>query len=258
MQSSPGGGLTVTTDRGRILIAGAGPVGLAAALELARMGKPLRIVDARQVPSEQSKAIAINARTLELLEACGATERLLELGRKIPGLNFLRGDQVLFQISVLHNRASLQFYAALPQCRTERTLEQRLKELGVQVERSTELVGFSQDDGSVHRILCRHGIEQAFEASYLIGLSGVERSGRTYMTGIRPVYQFSTLDVGGSSIESDVLDARTWDRQKHVIGVVTDLSQNMKLKLEYTANLEDTGASQVNNAEWLGQLELKF
>ena len=81
------------------------------------MGRPLRIVDARAVPSQQSKAIGINARTLELLEASGVTERLLELGRKVPGMNFLRGDQVLFQIRFSSVAHRYNFMLALPQCR---------------------------------------------------------------------------------------------------------------------------------------------
>ena len=168
----------MVTDREQILIAGAGPVGLVAALQLARMGRPVRIVDARQVPSQQSKAIAVNARTLELLEASGVTERLLELGRKIPGLDFWRGDQILFRIRFSTIAHRYNFMLALPQCQTERTLEQRLNEFGVQVERSTELVGFSQDDGSVHCVLSRHGNEEAFEAAYLIGADGAHSTVR--------------------------------------------------------------------------------
>lgn len=133
------------------------------------MGRPLRIVDAREVPSQQSKAIGINARTLELLEASGVTERLLERGRRIPGLNFLRDDKILFQIRFSAIAHRYNFMLTLPQCQTERTLEQRLNELGVQVERSTELVGFSQEDDRVHCVLSRRGAEQVFEAAYLIG-----------------------------------------------------------------------------------------
>ncbi len=142
------------------------------------MGRPLRIVDARAVPSQQSKAIGINARTLELLEASGVTERLLELGRKVPGMNFLRDDQVLFQIRFSSVAHRYNFMLALPQCQTERTLEQRLNDFGVQVERNTELVGFSQEDGRVHGVLSRHGAEQAFEASYLIGADGAHSTVR--------------------------------------------------------------------------------
>ncbi len=162
----------------KILVAGAGPVGLVAALELARMGRSVRIVDARALPSRQSKAIGINARTLQLLESSGVTERLLALGRKVPGLNFLRDDRVLFQLRFSTIAHRYNFMLALPQCRTERTLEQRLNEFGVEVERSTELVGFSQENHCVHCVLSHRGSEQVLDASYLIGADGAHSTVR--------------------------------------------------------------------------------
>jgi hypothetical protein len=98
----------------------------------------------------------------------------------------------------------------------------------------------------------------AFEISYLLDLPGTERNGRKFLTGVRPVYEYSQLNVGGGGLNPNPIDARTWDRGKHVIGVVTDVSKNMKLKLEYAINDEETGNQDVNNNEWLGQLELKF
>ena len=71
------------SDARPILVIGAGPTGLAAALELARLGRPVRIVDQKATRSQHSKAIGVNARTLELLEASGATERLLATGLRI-------------------------------------------------------------------------------------------------------------------------------------------------------------------------------
>ena len=56
-----------------LLIVGAGPVGLASALELARRGIELRIIDKAETPSKLSKAIGVNPRTLELLEPSGAS-----------------------------------------------------------------------------------------------------------------------------------------------------------------------------------------
>ena len=68
-----------TTDTD-ILIAGAGPVGLAAALELARRGIEARIIDDGEAPTPESRALGVNPRTLELLGPSGATERLLAAG----------------------------------------------------------------------------------------------------------------------------------------------------------------------------------
>ena len=70
-----------------VLIAGAGPVGLTAALEPAGRGAAVRIFDREGSRSKLSKAIGINVQSLELLEPSGATERLLAAGIRIAHAN---------------------------------------------------------------------------------------------------------------------------------------------------------------------------
>ena len=64
-----------------VLIVGAGPTGLAAALELSRLGVDVRIVDRAGVPSATSRALGIQARTVELLRPRGVGDELLRLER---------------------------------------------------------------------------------------------------------------------------------------------------------------------------------
>src|SRR5262245_48299766 len=79
----------------RPLVVGAGPVGLGAALFLARQGRVPRVVEMRDQPSRQSKALAVNPRTLEILEPTGVTRRMLEMGSPIHGLRIHRRGQVI-------------------------------------------------------------------------------------------------------------------------------------------------------------------
>ena len=72
-------------DESSPLIVGAGPVGLGAAMLVARQGSPPRVIELRTEPSPYSKALAVNPRTLELLEPTGVTERMQELGEPIRG-----------------------------------------------------------------------------------------------------------------------------------------------------------------------------
>ena len=90
-----------------VLIVGAGPVGLAAAIELSRRNVAVRIIEVRSAPSTYSKAIGINARSLDLLEPSGVTERLLQLGHRIPGIDFQHPDGKLVQYRVRKGAASL-------------------------------------------------------------------------------------------------------------------------------------------------------
>ena len=67
------------------LVIGAGPSGLVAAIELARQGWRVRIIEKKESRGEESKALGINPRTLQLLEACEVTPRLLDVGRRVVG-----------------------------------------------------------------------------------------------------------------------------------------------------------------------------
>jgi len=77
----------------RPLIVGAGPVGLGAALSLARQGRVARVVEMRDEPSPQWRALAVNPRTLEVLEPTGVTSRMLEWGSRIHGVEFVHSEQ---------------------------------------------------------------------------------------------------------------------------------------------------------------------
>ena len=68
-----------------VLIVGAGPTGLTAALELSRMGVSVRLIDKRQAPATTSRAIGVQARTLELFEQRGLTEEMVRLGNRRGG-----------------------------------------------------------------------------------------------------------------------------------------------------------------------------
>ena len=124
-----------------MLVIGAGPTGLAAAVELARHGRTVRIVDKHPTRSQHSKALGVNARTLELMEASGVTERLLASGLRLRRLHFRSGDRLLATVELSRVDHRYDFMLALLQAETERILEQRLAEYGTKVEWSTEFTG---------------------------------------------------------------------------------------------------------------------
>ena len=71
-----------------ILIVGAGPTGMTAAIELKRAGLDVRIIDKRAGLAEHSQALAVQARTLEQLQRYGITDEAIARGRKIRGVRF--------------------------------------------------------------------------------------------------------------------------------------------------------------------------
>src|SRR3954453_20278450 len=70
-----------------VLIVGAGPTGLVLALWLTRLGARVRIVDKTAEPGTTSRALAVQARTLELYQQVGLADAVIERGRRIGGIN---------------------------------------------------------------------------------------------------------------------------------------------------------------------------
>lgn len=156
-----------------VLVAGAGPVGLTAAVELRRRGVSCRIVDRLPARLPFAKAVGIQPRTLELWDRMGMVRAALEAAVPMRGqLAYVNGAE----------QPRLDFrlppdvpygFAALPQYETERILDEFLARFGTAVERGTELVSFAQDaDGVTSRLLTSTGAEEEVRTRFLVGCDG--------------------------------------------------------------------------------------
>jgi 2-polyprenyl-6-methoxyphenol hydroxylase-like FAD-dependent oxidoreductase len=156
-----------------VLIAGAGPVGLVLAAELCRFGVPVRVVEKEVKSAEQSRALFMWTRTLELLEPSGATAALVAEGSKLSVSNIFSGKKLIGRIDFSGIDSAYPYALLLPQARTEHILEQNLSHLGVTVERGVELTGFTGDANGVTATLHHpDGKSEAVRAAYLIGCDG--------------------------------------------------------------------------------------
>jgi 2-polyprenyl-6-methoxyphenol hydroxylase-like FAD-dependent oxidoreductase len=131
--------MTIAQANALPLIVGAGPVGLAAGVLLAQAGVRVRVVERRAAPSIESRALAVNPRTLELLESTGVTAKMLEIGKRIVGGKFRFGSRHPINISFERIHPRYPFMLALSQAATERLLEAALEAADVRVERGVEL-----------------------------------------------------------------------------------------------------------------------
>lgn len=160
----------------RPLIVGAGPSGLTAAIELARRGIEPRIIDRAPDFATESRAIGINPRTLQILEPCGATERLLDEGTRIERSNLRFPGGRTATIDITRARGPYPFMLALPQRRTERILGEILADLGVDVEHNTAFVACSQRGQLLECRLETHGNDHpdvsTVDTPLLIGADG--------------------------------------------------------------------------------------
>jgi 2-polyprenyl-6-methoxyphenol hydroxylase-like FAD-dependent oxidoreductase len=166
-----------------VLIIGAGPTGLVLALWLTRLGVRLRIIDKTAEPGTTSRALAVQARTLELYGQMGLAEAVIERGRKTMAVNlWVAGKKTAHAVFGEMGAGLSPFPYALifPQDEHERLLIDRLAEQGVQVERQTELQGFEEASGRVLARLKRlDAALETCEASYIAGCDGAHSTVRT-------------------------------------------------------------------------------
>jgi 2-polyprenyl-6-methoxyphenol hydroxylase-like FAD-dependent oxidoreductase len=162
-----------------VLVVGAGPVGMTMASELARYGIPVRIVDKEAQRTDKSKALVLWSRTLELLDRGGGSAPFVEAGFKAEAVNFIAGDKVIGRVSMESVQTPYPFGLMLPQSETERLLEERLHDLGVEVDRQVELTTFKSSTDGVEAVL-RHadGREEAVSSDWLVGCDGAHSAVR--------------------------------------------------------------------------------
>jgi 2-polyprenyl-6-methoxyphenol hydroxylase-like FAD-dependent oxidoreductase len=156
-----------------VLIVGAGPVGLTMAIELARYGIPVRIIDKAPQRTDKSKALVIWSRSLELLERAGCAPALVDAGYKVASVNISAGKKPIAHFTLEGVETAYPYALMIPQSDTERVLDEFLNTLGVKVERNVELTQFAASSTNVVSSL-RHadGSEETLETSWLIGCDG--------------------------------------------------------------------------------------
>jgi 2-polyprenyl-6-methoxyphenol hydroxylase-like FAD-dependent oxidoreductase len=135
------------------LIVGAGPVGLGAALFLARQNQPVRIIEMRAAPSVESRALAVNPRTLSILESTGVTAEMLQRGLRIHGVRFYRRGRILGGLNFDGIHPRYPFMLALSQASTERMLERAFNDAGGTVARGMKLVDCRGAGGYVEAVV---------------------------------------------------------------------------------------------------------
>jgi 2-polyprenyl-6-methoxyphenol hydroxylase-like FAD-dependent oxidoreductase len=197
-----------------ILIAGAGPTGLVLALWLTRLGVKVRIVDKAAEAGTTSRALAVQARTLELYHQIGLDEAVIAGGAKIENINLWVKGRRAARVPLQGTGKGLTPYAfalVFPQDAHEKLLIEKLAALGVRVERKTELLRFTQSNTGVTATLSRpDGSEEIFEASYLAGCDGASSGvrgqlgigfpGGTY-TGL---FYVADIEATGLSVDNDL------------------------------------------------------
>src|SRR6201981_3008514 len=164
-----------------VLIAGAGPTGMMAAIELSRFKIPVRLIEKKAEPETSSRAIGVQARTLELLEQRGLGSSLVKLGN--PGLAFsLYGDgKRIWRLAFEQISSKYNYLLFVSQAETENVLREALDKAGVTIERNLTFLALGQSDRETKLpAILQHadGSLEQFECSYLIDAEGAHSIAR--------------------------------------------------------------------------------
>jgi 2-polyprenyl-6-methoxyphenol hydroxylase-like FAD-dependent oxidoreductase len=200
--------------RSDVLIVGAGPTGLVLALWLIKLGVSVRIIDRTAEAGTTSRALAVQARTIELYRQLDLADEVLRRGHKTPAVNLWAKGRRAAHVAFGEFGKGLTpnpFPLIFPQDQHEKLLIERLGAFGVAVERNTELTGFEDlGDHVLARLRKPDGGEETFEAAYIAGCDGArskvrETIGAGFPGGTyRQVFYVADVEAEGPAVNGEL------------------------------------------------------
>ena len=167
--------LPATTE---VLIAGGGPTGLVASMVLRLAGREVLALDKQAEGANDSRAAAIHAHTMEILQQLGVADTLVSDGVVVPYFTFRNRDKILNQLEFADLDTRYPFITTIQQWRTEEVLTARLRELGGEITRGYTVTGLEQDDEWVTVSVQGPDGGEAVRARYVIGADGLHSTVR--------------------------------------------------------------------------------
>ena len=157
-----------------VVIVGAGPTGVLLAIELARRGVEVRVLDRQLARSSESRAIGIHASTLEVFHQLGVVEEFLVLGHRVTGAMFHTRARNSIRVSFRRVDSPYPFMLTLSQAETQRILDEKLESLGVKIERGTEVADINHHAAGAElvAVTADGSHERTLRADWLVGCDG--------------------------------------------------------------------------------------
>jgi 2-polyprenyl-6-methoxyphenol hydroxylase-like FAD-dependent oxidoreductase len=209
-----------------VLIVGAGPTGLMLANQLARRGVRVLVIDRHAGPSLQTRALGVQARTMEIYAKLGIAGRALKLGKRGRGANLWAQGRKMARVpfgDVGHAATPYPFILILGQDDNERIMGNKLHDLGVSVQWNTELVGLEQEPDRVAITLkLPDGANRKLFAAWVAGCDGAHSSVRE-LNGItfpgapyEHVFFVADVEMTGSMVQDEV-NIYLWQEGFHLL-----------------------------------------
>jgi hypothetical protein len=168
-------GASGASRKTQVLIVGAGPTGLALAAQLQRYGIEFVIIDKKEGITDLSKALVVQARTLELFDQIGLAKEAHDQGEPLQHILMLNEGKIAAHpdFSEVGARISeFPYFLVLEQSKTERLLYDHIRGKGGDVHWKTELAHLDQSASGVIAMIGADGAEETISADYLVGCDG--------------------------------------------------------------------------------------
>jgi len=208
-----------------VLIVGAGPTGLMLANQLARRGVPAHIIDRHSGPSLQTRALGVQARTLEIYSKLGIVDRALELGKRATGANLWAEGRKTAHVPLGEAGRSATPYPyilILGQDDNERIMGDRLRASGTTVQWNTELVDLAQQaDHATATLKLPDGTSRTITAAWVAGCDGAHSAVRELSAITFPgapyehVFYVADTEVTGTMV-ADEVNVYLWQAGFHL------------------------------------------
>ena len=209
-----------------VLVVGAGPTGLMLANQLARRGVRVRIIDRHAGPARESRALGVQARTLEIYSHLGIADQAVALGKKADGAVLWAEGRRAARVplgDIGRDVSPYPYLLVLGQDDNERLLGEALRNQGLSVQWNTELVGLTQDTDHVTATLKNpDGRRAEVTVPWLAGCDGARSSVRE-LSGIafegapyQHVFFVADLQMTGS-MAPEVLNVYLWRTGFHLL-----------------------------------------
>jgi 2-polyprenyl-6-methoxyphenol hydroxylase-like FAD-dependent oxidoreductase len=174
--------MTTNSTKTDVIIIGAGPTGLALACQLIRFGIDFVIIDKKETTTPHSKAIGVQARTLEIYEQMGLADKLISLGWKAEKARMIVGGQLRGEVDfsdIGKGMSDYPYVLIVEQGKHETLIHDFIKSRGHQVRWQTELESFSQDESGVSAVIRNSaGETETVEGKFLVGCDGAKSTVR--------------------------------------------------------------------------------
>jgi len=194
--------MIITEKYTKVLIAGAGPSGLMMAAQLLRNGVQPLIIDSKQGPTDQSKALAVQARSLEIYRQMGINDKVLPNGKAAKGLSFSQDGREMAALplsNIGEGQTMFPYVFLYQQSKNERALLDYLTQNCSPVYWNTSLITLQQSADGVEAVLKNNEGEYTIKCDWVVGADGahsvVRKQSQIPFTGDTYPHFFYLADV---------------------------------------------------------------